>query len=150
MFKLPIDIENEIIRKYPDVDVINLFHDLTTIAIQKTCFDGSCNIRDFGKFIAYKIYSTRTGKDVVRFKFKLSTSFVNRLKNDKYLLEKLAIKIAVPFTEKNKQKCADKQDKKRYINTRIPEIQKYTDEKTNHRIATQEILKILETPNEEV
>lgn len=147
MFKLPLDIENELMKKYPHVDIINLFHDLTTLVIQKACFDGSCPIREFGKFIAFKIYSHRLKKDTVRFKFKHSISFLNRIKNDKYMTEKLAVKETVPFTEYHQQKCADKQNRKTKLNALLPKIHESTKAKTDYKVATQEIFKILESDN---
>jgi len=145
MFKLPVDIETDLIKKYPNVDISNFVHDMITFIIQKACFDGSCSIRDFGKFLSYKIYSSRLGKETVRFKFKHSTSFLNRIKNDKYMLEKLAVRIAVPFTEQHEKKCADKQDRKRPIEIILPQIHKKTRENTNYKTATQKILEILDT-----
>ena len=149
MFKLPLDIENELIRKYPNIDITNLFHDLITLIIQKSCFDGSCHIREFGKFVAYKVYSHRLKKNTVRFKFKHSLSFLNRLKNDKYIINKLAIKAIVPFTEEHKKQCLDKQDNK-IKHSVYSKACKHTKEQTKYKVATQEILKILESTDDDL
>ena len=147
MFRLPPDVELELTRKYPHVDIINLVHDLITLISQKACFDGSCPIREFGKFIAFQVYSSRLNKNTIRFKFKHSESFMKRIRNDKYILENLAVKLPTPFTDDNEQKCVDKRDRKVVLNKILPNITKITEAKTNYKVATQEILNILQNDN---
>ena len=150
MFRLPKDIENELIHKYPHVDVVNLFHDTITLMVQKSCFDGLCSIREFGKFLAFKVFSSRLGKETIRFKFKHSISFLNRLKNDKYIIENLAIKAPVPFTDEHEKKCKPNRNKRVDATNFLAQAHKNTKEKTNYRVATQEILKILETSDDKL
>ncbi len=145
MFKIPPDIEHDLMKKYPNVDIVNLIHDLFNMIIQKSCFVGSCPIRGFGKFIAFKIFSSRLGHDTMRFKFKHSVSFMNRIKNDNYIVNNLAIHAKHEFTDKHEKKCNPV--KKTNLTNVSALIVENTKVQTNYKMATNEILNILESDN---
>ena len=151
MFKLPPDIEHELVKKYPNADILNIIHDTVTLIVNKACFDGSCLIRGFGKFIAFKIYSERSGKDAIRFKFVKTVSFINRIKNDNFLMDHLILQFKKPYTEKKEKKCKAKRHRKITLNKNdVVPIHKIGKERTNYKLATQEILNILEEPEENI
>ncbi len=105
MIKVSEEIEKELEKKYPNTDIKNIIENLFKCIIEKTLKDGSCNIREFGKFTSFKTYSKKLECDVVRMKFRLSNSIENKIKKDKYLLGIVAAKAKVPFTEEHQAKC---------------------------------------------
>ncbi len=104
-FKLPTSLENSLQEKYEDVHIKLLIENLFQSILEKTFEDGSCVIKGFGKFIAFKTYSKRIGSEVVRFKFRPAQALTKKIRKDIYLLENLSIQANIPFTEKNADKC---------------------------------------------
>jgi hypothetical protein len=111
MFKISTDIEYTLQKKYNDANIPMIVNDLFDELIRKTLFDGSTNIREFGKFISYKIEDENGTK--IRFKFVSSRSLKLKLTTDTYILDKMPIKAKHKFDEKNEEKCKDKQQKKK-------------------------------------
>ena len=143
IYKIPPDIENILRKKYPNIDITQVIHDVFDTILEKTFDHGSCTIRSLGKFICFKTFSTRMGRDQVRFKFKASTTFVNKIKNDSFLVDKLACVKNHNFTDYHKNNCEDKKEQK-LINTQIEQtITKQQKKKTNESLAKQKILDIL-------
>ncbi len=112
MFKLPEDVELDLQKKYQDVKVREFVNSLFQAIINKATQDGSCSIREFGKFIAFVTDSSRIGKHVLRFKFKVTPALNDKIKNDEYLIKNLPIKAKNPFTKKNEENCLSKKDQR--------------------------------------
>ena len=87
MIRLPKDVEKKLQKKYPKLNIKNFVRDLFTAVMQKSFDDGACTLREFGSFFCFKTFSSKDGKDVVRFKFRTARSLIRRLKEDKYLLK---------------------------------------------------------------
>ena len=81
MYYLPKDIELELQRKFPDTHVTSIVNDIFQMMIDKIFNDGYCLIRRFGKFYAFNTFSSRKGKQVVRFKFKPSSTLLRIVSN---------------------------------------------------------------------
>lgn len=107
MYKYPEDIVEHFKKKYPNVPIDIIFHELTEQLILKCMTENCCNIKGFGKFYMFKIFSNRTKKNSIRFKFVKSATFMKNICKDKYLLNNLPTKNNVPFTEVNEDKCSD-------------------------------------------
>ena len=146
MYKLPEDVVLEIKRKHPNIiNIERVIDDTFNEIVEKTFKDGSCQIRNLGKFISFQSFSTRTNDNVAKFKFYISQVFKNKIKNDKYLLESLPIKAQVPFTNANKEKCGDLQHEIKLANVKAREdASKESSKKSKERLAKHEILAILE------
>lgn len=100
------DVANELQKKYGStLNVEHFVQDLFTSLINKALKDGSSVINGLGSFLSYVTYSGRHGKNVVRFKFKISPYFRKKVIDDSYLLNSLPIKAQVPFTEVHESKC---------------------------------------------
>lgn len=110
MIRIPEDLEIALQKKYPDTYIKAIIQNLFQMIFEKTLKDGSCHIREFGKFVAFKTNSVRIGREVIRFKFKISPSLENKIKIDEFLLTNIPVKATVPFTEKHEEICKDKKD----------------------------------------
>ena len=105
MYSLPHDIETTLQRKFPNVHMTAVIDNIFQTILEKVFKDGSCSIRKFGKFFAFRTYSSRRGTNVIRFKFKMSNVLVNTISTDEYLLEHIPIQLKNKFTEKNEELC---------------------------------------------
>ena len=143
MFKIPEDVELELQKRFNTVHIPTLIQYLFHALLTKALKDGSCSIREFGKFITYRTTSGKIGKDVVRFKFKISNTLNAKLKLDKYLLENVPIRAQNAFTETHEQKIKEKQDIKIANTIAQQAAEKYGKEKTKSIMATNEILNLL-------
>lgn len=143
MYKLPDDVVLEIKRKHPNIiNIERVIDDTFNEIMEKTFKDGSCPIRNLGKFTSFQSYSTRSNTNVVKFKFIPSQTFREKIKEDKYLLDILPIKAAVPFTQEHANKC-NKEIK--LANDRAKEAaSRLSTKKTKEKLAKHEILSILE------
>lgn len=148
MFELPKDIEYNLKKKYPDLNISIIFNDIIDEVLRKTFTDGACTIRKLGKFLAYQTYSTRLGKNTCKFKFMTSSTFNKKISNDQYLLDNLPIKSKGKFDENNQEKCKDYQNKKLENHELRKQSQQNERERTKERLAKIEILEALSN-NEE-
>lgn len=105
LIRVSEDIEKELIETYPDSNVKAIITSLFSMILKKTMTDGSCGIREFGKFTCHKTFSSKLGADVVRFKFRISSALEKTIKTDKYILNNLPVKAKIPFTEENMKYC---------------------------------------------
>ena len=105
MIRIPEDLEDEIVKKYPESNVKSILQTVFNGLIEKTLKDGGCIIREFGNFKAFKTHSAKLGKDVIRFKFTISPALEKKIKFDEYLLNNVPIKAKIPFTEEHQKKC---------------------------------------------
>ena len=140
MFKVPLDIEQELQKKYPNVHIPSFIQTLFNSIIEKTLTDGTCKMRDFGMFVSF--VTTSPKGPVVRFKFRPSVSFSNKIRQDDYLLENLPVKAKVPFTEKHQDKC-NSEIKQANIEA-ISIAQKIGHKKTKERVKTNAVFDLLE------
>jgi hypothetical protein len=115
MFNLPKDIEKDLIEKYPDIPIKSIVNSLFQRIIEKTLNDGSCTIRSFGKFISFVTFSGKLGRDVVRFKFKLSPTFNKKIRDDDYLIKTHNVRARNTFGEIEKERIIDDIIQKRKI-----------------------------------
>jgi hypothetical protein len=106
MVRLPEDLENELIAKYPEANVKAIIQSMFLGIIDKTLKDGGCIIREFGNFKAFRTHSAKLATDVIRFKFSISPALEKKIKFDTYLLNNIPIKAKVPFTEEHQKKCS--------------------------------------------
>lgn len=144
MYKLPADIQDKLQQDYPEVNIEDIIHKMFTMILEKTTADGTTTIREFGKFMAFKIFSTRTQKETVRFKFRITSSLTNKLNNDDFISQNLTTKEANQFTDKHEEKCKTKRDQKRKNYEMIQEANKKSKETTQEHLARERILDILE------
>ncbi len=98
-------IQDEMQKKYPGVNAGLFIGDLFSKIIQTTLSNSSSTITGLGRFISFVTFSKRIGKNVIRFKFKPSTSLLNSIKDDEFLLENLPVKSATVFGKSNLEKC---------------------------------------------
>lgn len=143
-YKLPEDIQDELQKKYQNINIQDLTNDLFTMILNKAMSDGSTTIREFGKFTAFKTFSTRIQRDVVRFKFKTTISLSQKLNTDEYISTGLIVKESNPFTEKNECICQEKRENRINQSQLLQEASKKSKEATQEYLAKQKILKILE------
>lgn len=106
MIRIPEDLENELIAKYPDANIKAIIQSLFLGMLDKTLKDGGCIIREFGNFKAFRTHSAKLATDVVRFKFSISPALNKKIKTDAYLLNNIPVKAKVPFTEEHQKKCS--------------------------------------------
>lgn len=142
-YKLPLDIEAELQKKYPAVHVPSVIDSVFQSIIEKITKDSSCTIREFGKFVAFVTYSEKMSKNVIRFRFKLSSALSKKFKSDQYLLENLPVKAQHPFTKEHEKKCANKQEKKLANLAAIKEANQISKIKTNEAIAAETVFNIV-------
>mgnify|MGYP001766179019 CR=1 FL=1 len=134
MFKLPEDVELDLQKKFPNAHIPTIAQFVFQSILDKALKDGSCAIRDLGKFISYKTRSNRTGGDVVRFKFKISNALSTKLKNDQYIFNNVPIKAVNVFTETHEEKTADKKDQSKANIVALKEAEKLGKKKTEEKV----------------
>jgi hypothetical protein len=144
MYKIPKDIEIEMNKLYPDLDIQLFIHNLFTKVLDKTFADGACTIRELGKFITYKTYSTKVNNYTVKLKFKTAASILNRIRHDEYLLENVPVQSKYCFTDSHKQACQNRAAQKAANKEIASKVKESEHKKTNERLAKYEILKVLE------
>jgi len=147
MFKLPIDVEKSLKRKYPSINITRFFDDLINEILEKTFKDGACSIIRFGKFISFSRYSKAKGKYRVRFKFISAKSFTQKIIDDEFILQNVPVQAANKFDEKNKSICENKQIEKKHNREALKEASNYERKIKNERIARNEILDALMEDN---
>ena len=143
MFKLSEDIVLELKRKFPETPIESFIQHLFSSMLEKTLKDGSCHIREFGKFCSYQTKSSRLNSDVVRFKFKISSTLIKKINNDHYFKKVVPIKAQVPFTPEHEKACSDKREI--YLNNKEAENEafKLGREKTDKNVSRQTITELL-------
>lgn len=134
MFKLPEDVENDLKLKYPNFPVRNFVNSLFQSIIEKSTSDGSCGIRELGKFLSFVTYSSRLGKDVIRFKFKVTPALNEKIRTDEYLIKNLPIKAKNPFSKKNEESCISRREQRDANFVAQKEASILGKEKTSERI----------------
>lgn len=144
MFKINSDIMINLKKKFPNVDVENVIQYLFMEILQKTIMDGSCHIREFGKFVAFGTYSQKLNKNVVRFKFRPSMAMVNKLNNDQFVLNNVPVKSKIPFNEQHEQNCQNKRHIKDLNTQAEHEADKMGHQKTLQNTNVYEIIDLLE------
>lgn len=107
-YELPKDIIDRLQEKYPDAHISQISRDIITEIVSKTLRDGATVISSFGRFISYKTFSKKMNKPVIRFKFQISRSLDNKIKNDTYLLEHIPAKAKSNLSEVQKKILEDK------------------------------------------
>lgn len=147
MYKLTEDIEAEMQRMYPDVNIKMFVHHLFSKIIEKTLQSGACTVRELGKYVAYKTHSNKLGRLVIRIKFKFSPSFVNIIRFDKLLLDSLPIQAQTAFNESHEKKCS-KTRHRRIGHSLDNKLVTSESEHTKQNLVKSEIMKILEEGNE--
>lgn len=113
IFKVPPDVEKELRKKYPNIEIDKIVHDIFDKILQKCFQDGSCTIREFGKFDCFKVFSSRIGREQVRFKFKTTVALINKIRNDSYLLDGLVSAKSKEFNDEHKKRCEGRDEQKR-------------------------------------
>ena len=111
-FKLPPDLESDLQNRFPEAHIPTIVEAIFQSILTKITRDSSCTIREFGKFSAFVTKSNRTLKEVVRFKFKLSTALQKKIRTDQYLIKNLPVKAQHAFTKEHEQKCKPKEAQK--------------------------------------
>jgi len=149
MFELPKDIEQSLKRRYPSLNIQKLFNDIMDEILNKTFTDGTCPIKRFGKFSAFNKYSTKKGRNLVKFKFATVKSFTDKIKEDEYLLNQLPVKAKNEFNENHKAKCEGKEDEKQSTRDALREANQYERKVKDKRLARNEILNALMKDNDE-
>ena len=143
MYKLPTDVEVELQKKFQNVHIPTIVQYVFQTILEKSLKDGSCSIREFGKFISFRTRSNKIGQDVIRFKFKLSNTLGNKLKVDQYLLDNMPIKATCIFAEENEERTIDKKEQKQANVQAQKEAERLGKEKTKSQLATNEVLDIM-------
>lgn len=143
MFKLPEDLEVELQKKFVNAHIPTLVQYIFQGLLEKALKDGSCSVREFGKFITFRTRSNKIGQDVIRFKFKISNTLNNKLKIDQYLLENMPVKATSVFTTEHEQKTKDKKLQQNANITAQKAAEKLGKVKTKSQLATNEILSIM-------
>jgi len=108
VYKLPEELEAELQKKFPNVHIQTITQYIFSAILNKTFNDGSCSIREFGKFVSFKTRSSRTSQDVIRFKFKISNTLNQKIKQDQYLINNTPVKALNVFSDKHEEKTKDK------------------------------------------
>ncbi len=144
MYRIPKDVEIEMQRLYPDLDIPTLVHQLFTKLIEKTFNDGACSIRELGKFISFKAYSSKLNREIVKLKFKIATSLIKRIRFDDFLLNSLPLQGVSEFSDKHKKACLNKEAQKAANQSVYSQATQSEKEKTQDRLGKLEILKVLE------
>ena len=143
MYRLPEDVETDLQKKFQNVHIPTLVQYIFQGILEKALNDGSCSVREFGKFITFRTRSNKIGQDVIRFKFKLSNTLNNKLKIDQYLLDNMPVKAPTVFTTEHEQKTKDKKFQQKANIGAQKEAEKLGKEKTKSQLATNEILDIM-------
>lgn len=143
MIRLPEDIENELQKKYPNVHIQTLVQHIFQAILDKTLKDSSCHIREFGKFLAYSTISSKLGRSVVRFKFKLSTTLDSKIKVDDYFLNNVPAKAINVFADQHEEAVKGKRDQSKANIIAQKEAERFGKEKTKSNIQNDEVSNII-------
>jgi len=144
MYSLPKDIELELQRKFPDTHVTSIIDKLFQTMIDKIFDDGYCLIRRFGKFYAFNTFSSRKGKQVVRFKFKPSSTLLQIMNEDEYLIKNIPVKIKNVYDEKNESRCKLFREQK-LENIKAASLSRAnSDKKTSEKITMNKIIEFID------
>lgn len=143
MYKLPEDLEQELQKKFANAHIPTLVQYIFQSILEKTLRDGSCSIREFGKFLSFRTRSNRIGQDVIRLKFKLSNTLNGKLKTDQYILDNMPVKAANVFTPEHEEKTKNKKLQQNANITAQKAAEKLGKEKTKSNLVTNEILNIV-------
>jgi len=101
------DILNTLQKKFPETNIQSIIDNLFFEILDTTFKNGSTTIKGVGKFHSFVTFSKRIGTNVVRFKFRPSTTLIKKIRQDPYLLKNLPIKSQEVFTKKNIKKLSD-------------------------------------------
>lgn len=142
-YRLPLDIEAEIQKRFGEVHVPTIVDAIFQAILSKTIKDSSCTVREFGKFLAFVTHSERMSKETVRFKFKLSSALNQKIRTDRYLLENLPIKAKNVFDEANEKACETKQPQKIANSEAISRVNKHSRKKTDEAIVAETVQRIV-------
>ncbi len=142
-FKLPQDIETDLQNRFPGVHVPTFIDALFQAILSKVTKHADCTIREFGKFTAFVSHSKRLSKNIVKFKFRISTALNDKLKSDDYLIRNLPVKAATPFNDEHKKNVADKQEKKQANVKAKTAASSFSRKKTDETIVANEIARIV-------
>ena len=143
MYRLPEDIETELQKKFVNAHIPTIAQYIFQAILDKSLRDGSCSIREFGKFITFKTRSNKTGNDVIRFKFKITNTLGNKLKIDQYILNNIPVKAPNVFTPEHEEKTRNKKLQQKANITAQKEAEKLGKEKTKSNLVTNEIMDIM-------
>ena len=113
-FTVPQEIIFRLEQKYKDRtmdsgQIKGLIHDFFILILQRCIEFQSVNIVNFGKFMLYKVFSGKTGKETIRFSFYRSTALSNSMNKDEYILSKVPLLMKSEFGTINAEKCKNKQ-----------------------------------------
>jgi len=145
MFKLPPDLEADLQKKFQNAHIPTLVQYIFQAILEKSLKDGSCSIREFGKFITFRTRSNKIGQDVIRLKFKIANTLGNKLRIDPYLLDNIPVKAATVFTPEHEEKTRDKKPQQKANITAQKEAEKLGKIKTKDHLATNEIISIMDS-----
>jgi nucleoid DNA-binding protein len=145
MFKLPPDLEADLQKKFQNAHIPTLVQYIFQAILEKSLKDGSCSIREFGKFITFRTRSNKIGQDVIRLKFKIANTLGNKLRIDPYLLDNIPVKAATVFTPEHEEKTRDKKLQQKANITAQKEAEKLGKIKTKDHLATNEIISIMDS-----
>ncbi|MFW6310964.1 MAG: hypothetical protein ACOC1K_01885 [Nanoarchaeota archaeon] len=143
-FKVPKDIESKLKNKYPNLDVVQFINDLFNEIMQKSFAHGSCSIRELGRFIAFQTYSSKLGRNIVRFKFRPALSLTKKIKKDTYLLSTLPVKTKHEFNEKNEENCQEYRELRNKNEEAIRQVRKSERKGTQDNLVKDEIRNMLD------
>lgn len=143
MIRLPDDIENELQKKFPNVHIQTLVQHIFQAILDKTLKDSSCHIREFGNFIAFKTISSKLGRDVIRLKFKLSTTLHSKIKTDEFFLSNIPVKAINTFTSHHEEMVKDKREQSKANIEAQKNASIYGKEKTKSQIQDEEVTNII-------
>jgi hypothetical protein len=143
VYKLPEDLEIELQKKFQNAHIPTLVQYIFQGIIEKTLKDGSCSVREFGKFLSFRTRSNKIGQDVIRFKFKLSNTLNNKLRIDQYLLDNIPVKAINVFNDKHEQNTKNKKLQQNANSTAQKAAEKLGKEKTKSQLVTNEILDVM-------
>lgn len=144
MYKLPEDLEIELQKKFQNAHIPTLVQYIFQGILEKTLRDGSCSIREYGKFLSFKTRSNKIGQDVIRLKFKISNTLNNKLRSDRYLLDNIPVKAINVFSDKHEQNTKDKKIQQTANVLAQKTAEKLGKEKTKSQLVTNEILNIMD------
>jgi hypothetical protein len=144
VYKLPEDLEIELQKKFQNAHIPTLVQYIFQGILEKTLRDGSCSIREYGKFLSFKTRSNKIGQDVIRLKFKISNTLNNKLRSDRYLLDNIPVKAINVFGDKHEQNTKDKKIQQTANVLAQKTAEKLGKEKTKSQLVTNEILNIMD------
>lgn len=105
-------LNEEFKRKYcEDFDakaVMNKFFE----HMMEYCIENSAfRVSNLGNFTMFKVFSTRTNKNMVRFKFKPSSTLIKKLNSDQYILENIPVSDVKVFGSDAEKRVEGKREK---------------------------------------